>query len=123
MQNKPLSVIEFDSNEDVQRLDKNLSIPTPKNKEVPHLSISSLEKGSTSRKRKPSWTRISTKFTRVGVGEKLEDLGLNRKISGHVQVVDHEKKVKFEEDTLKLSVLLVTNFELAEVVRQPCREQ
>ena len=51
MQNQPLSMIEFDSNKDVQRLDKNLSIPTPKNKEVSDLSISSLEKGSTSRKR------------------------------------------------------------------------
>lgn len=43
VQNKPLSMIEFDSNKDVQRLDKNLSIPIPKNNEVPHLSISSLE--------------------------------------------------------------------------------
>ena len=110
-------MIEFDSNKDVQRLDKNLSIPTPKNKEVPHLSISSLEKGSTSRKRKRSWTRISTKFTRVGAGEKLEDLGLNRKTSRHIQVADHEKNVKFKEETSKLSVLLATNFELAEVAK------
>lgn len=125
VQNKPLSMIEFDSNKDVQRLDKNLSIPIPKNNEVPHLSISSLERvvPSTSRKRKRSWTRISTNFTRVRAGEKLEDLGLKRKTSGHVQAADHEKKVKFEEETLKLSVLLATNFELVEIARKPRREQ
>lgn len=78
--NKPLSVKEFDSSKDVQRFDKNLSKPIPKNNEVSDLSISSLEKGSMSRKGKRSWTRISTKFTQVGGGEKLEDSGLKRKI-------------------------------------------
>ena len=97
MLNKPLSVKEFDSSKDVQRLDKNLSKPTPKNKEVSDLSISSLEKGSTSRKGKRSWTRIATKFTQVGGGEKLEDLGLKRTNFGNVRVTDHEKKVKFKE--------------------------
>ena len=107
--NLPLSVKEFDSSKDVQRLDKNLSKPTPKNKEVSDLSISSLEKGSTSRKGKRSWTKIATKFTRVGGGEKLEDSGLKRTNFGHVQVTDHEKKVKFKEETSKLIVLLATH--------------
>lgn len=38
-------------------------------------------------------------------------------------VLSREKKVKFEEETKKLSALLATHLGSAEVAEQPCREQ
>nr|POF19478.1 hypothetical protein CFP56_30423 [Quercus suber] len=97
--NKPLSMKEFDSSKNVQRLVKNLSKPTPKNNEVSDLSISSLEKGSMSRKGKRTWTRISTKFTQFGGGEKLEDSGLKRKILDMFKLQTMKRKTSLKLHT------------------------
>ena len=47
----------------------------------------------------------------------------NRKLTGSVSSSSTDKKVKFVEETKKLSVLLATHLESAEVAKQPHQEQ
>ena len=69
------------------------------------------------------WVRLLPKGIKDSVGDKEEALGFKRNTSGTMLSVSQEKKVKIEEETLKLSELLATNFGLAEAVEQPRQDQ
>jgi len=57
------------------------------------------------------------------VGDKEEALGFKRKTSGTMLSISQEKKVKIEEETLKLNELLATHFGSTEAVEQPHQDQ
>ena len=114
---------EFGTTKALKKPDKNEDKSIAKNKGISDLSVSPLKKDCTSKRGNHSWTRIHSKSSRVGSGVKLVDAELNRKNSGEFQTADQEKKIKFEEETSKLSALLATHLGLAAVAKQFCWEQ
>lgn len=83
------------------------------------LSLDKKDKCQIKENIKSVWVRLPPKGIKDSVGNKEEALGFKRKTSGTMLSVSQEKKVKIEEETLKLNELLATHFGSAEAVEQP----
>ena len=87
------------------------------------LSLDKKDEGQIKENIKSVWVRLPPKGIKDIVADKEEALGFKRKTSGTMLSISEEKKVKIEEETLKLNELLATHFGLAEAVEQPHQDQ